>query len=497
MWVRVLALSVFLVLAFAQTPTAIPAERFGLSVLRDSYAVVFKKEGLELVYVEGIGWAPPLEPTLPPPNENSLPLEVVRAAGLVQVPQAGVRFSGGAGRLRLVFDLPEALPLEKREGSYPGRLSLELPYFLPDLETLRLPPELGLEFRYLPHGTQLSLQAPTGRLYRYRQYTLEDPWRLVLDFYYLQPETREVLSRGISYLERWAWTPEPLRLYMIQADPGSWRMEPVGQPGLRKPLKQMAPTALALLNGGYFDNRTATPIGLWIQDGVALNFPFGRSALLWGNGQVFGGFPKFGAWVEVASGQRYPVGVNLWRARLTAHTTPGPAGRPGENVAIVEQERVIATLPAPAELKPGQWGLSFPASDTPIARTGETLKLRMSLEPPVQYALEAGPLLIQAGQNVFDPKREPFTDPRPLGAVTPQSAVAWTLEGGVWLVVSEATTPAVLAQALQSLGAWGAIRMDGGGSSQLYVRGVLRSPLIESRPRPVVNGLALYPKAGP
>ena len=497
MWKRILALGVFLVLAFAQSPVMIPAERFGLSVLRDSYAVVFKREGLELTYVEGIGWAPPIEPSLPPPSEDRLPVEVIRAAGLVQVPQAGVRYSGSSGRVRLVFDLPESLSVEKREASYPGRLSLELPYFLPDLEALKLPPDLGLEFRYLPHGTQLTLQAPAGRLYRYRQYGLEDPWRLVLDFYYLQPEARESLSRGISYLEQWAWTPEPLRLYMIQAAPGSWRMELVGQPGLRKGLDQMAPRALALLNGGYFDNRTATPIGLWIQDGVALNFPFGRSALLWGDGQIFGGFPKFGAWVETASGQRYPVGVNLWRARLPAHTAVGPVGRPGENVAVVERDRVIATLPAPAELKPGQWGLSFPATDPPIARTGETLKLRMSLEPPVQYALEAGPLLIQSGQNIFDPKREPFTDPRPLNATALQSAVAWTLEGGVWLVVSEPTTPVVLARALQSLGVWGAIRMDGGGSSQLYVRGALRSPLIESRPRPVVNGLALYPKASP
>lgn len=497
MWVRVLALNALLALAFAQTPTLIPAERFGLSVSRNGLTVVFKGEGLELVYVEGTGWTPPLDPTLPPPSEGALPLEVIRAVGLVQVPQAGVRASAREGRLRLVLDLSEPPPVEKREGSYPGRLSLELPYFLPDLQALKLPPELGLGFRYLPHGTQLSLQAPAGRLYRYRQYALENPWRLVLDFYYLQPETQEVLSRGIRYLERWAWTPEPLRLFMVQADPGSWRMEPVGRPGLRKALDQMAPGALALLNGGYFDQRTATPIGLWIQDGVALNFPFGRSALLWGNGQVFGGFPKFGAWVETAGGQRYAVGVNLWRARLTAHTLPGPAGRPGENLAIVERERVIATLPAPAELKVGQWGLSFPATDPPLARTGETLKLRMSLEPPVQYALEAGPLLIQAGQNVFDPQREPFNDPRPLKATTLQSAVAWTLDGGVWLVVSEATTPAVLAQALQSLGAWGAIRMDGGGSSQLYVRGVLRSPLLESRPRPVVNGLALYPKAGP
>ncbi|MCV4639886.1 hypothetical protein OFB62_31780, partial [Escherichia coli] len=79
MWKRILALGVFLVLAFAQSPVMVPAERFGLSVLRDSYAVVFKREGLELTYVEGIGWAPPLEPSLPPPSEDRLPVEVVRA----------------------------------------------------------------------------------------------------------------------------------------------------------------------------------------------------------------------------------------------------------------------------------------------------------------------------------------------------------------------------------------------------------------------------------
>ncbi|WP_253715921.1 phosphodiester glycosidase family protein, partial [Thermus scotoductus] len=53
------------------------------------------------------------------------------------------------------------------------------------------------------------------------------------------------------------------------------------------------------------------------------------------------------------------------------------------------------------------------------------------------------------------------------------------------------TTPGVLAQALLSLGAWNALRMDGGGSAQLWVKGRLRSPYNGS-PRPVVSALALY-----
>ena len=57
-------------------------------------------------------------------------------------------------------------------------------------------------------------------------------------------------------------------------------------------------------------------------------------------------------------------------------------------------------------------------------------------------------------------------------------------------MTSGKTTPSVLAEQLLALGAWGAIRMDAGGSAQLYLRGALVFP---ERARPVVSGLALWP----
>lgn len=493
------------VFSLAQTPNppaTLPAARLGLSYSSADGAEVFRKGSLELTYVAGVGWAPPLDPTLPPPQADRLPLEVVRAAGLVQAPEAGVRFSLGADRLRLVFELPEGFdtPLPQGQGGYPGRYALELPLFVPGLEALSsrdgVPPaSITLSALYQPSSTRLTLTLPPGRFYRYRTFVLEDPRRYVLDLYYLTPERSEPIAPGFRYREVWTFTPEPLRLYLLEADPGRWRMEPVGQPGLRAPLPSLAPSALALLNGGYFDPKSGTPIGLWIKDGVALNFPFGRSALMWEGNRVFAGFPKFGTVVVTQSGQRLAVGINRYRARLTAHTAPGSAGRAGESIAVVEGDRVIATYPAPYELKPGQWGLTFPAGETPPVRTGEVLKLYGWLEPPLAHALEAGPLLIQSGAYAFDPSKEAFTDPRPLNAVTPQAAVAWTQNGGLWLVVSDPTTPPVLARALQQFNPsiWGAIRMDAGGSAQLYVQGRLRTPLIEPQARKVVSGLALYP----
>ncbi|RDI95643.1 hypothetical protein DV704_05010 [Meiothermus sp. QL-1] len=469
----------------------LPAERFGLEVLREGEALTFRKDGLRFTYVAGLGWAPPLEAGLPPPDEDRLPLEVVRAVGLVMVPEAPVRYSADERRLRLVLDLPgEAPALPTAELSpYPGRLALELPYFLPGLEAVRAG-GVGLWARYEPQGTRLVLEAPPGRFYRYRSFLLSNPSRYVLDLYYLEPEREEEVQPGFRYRELWAWTPEPVRMYWLEAAPGRWRLEPVGRPGERRLLPEMAPGALALLNGGYFDGRTATPIGLWVRDGVPLSLPYGRSALFWEENNVFAGRPSFSAWVELPDGRRVRVGLNLARARYTAHTLPGRVGQVGEGVHLVQGDRVVATLPAPAELPEGLWALSFP-SEAPLVRTGDALRLGVQLEPPVRFALEAGPLLLQGGVNVFSPSAEPFRDRAPVEAVAAQAAVAWTVEGGLWLIVTEPMRPEGLARALKERGFWGAIRMDGGGSAQLWVRGELKNRGLLG-PRPVVSGLALF-----
>lgn len=78
---------------YAQTPLSsvpmLPASRLGLSVTQENGATTFRKDGLSFTYVEGLGWIPPLEAGLPPPQGAMLPVEVVRAVGLVAAPEAG------------------------------------------------------------------------------------------------------------------------------------------------------------------------------------------------------------------------------------------------------------------------------------------------------------------------------------------------------------------------------------------------------------------------
>ena len=486
---RLLALLLFLSCSLAQT--LLPASTFGLFFREEASAWIYEGEGVRFVYAPGVGWAEPLDPRLPPPDGEKLPLEALKALGFFLVPEAGVRHGIQGRGFRLVLDLPagEAAAHLPLEGQGQGSLLLSFPYLAPGMLQVPWPKGLEARVRLLPKGTELFLSLP-GRLLRYRLFPLKEPDRLVLDLFVLEAEVEEPVAAGVRYREIWAFTPEPLRLYLVEAEKG--RLVPVGKPGVRALPKDLAPNALAVLNGGYFDPKTATPIGLWVQDGVTVSYPSGRMALLWDGFSFFLGVPRFEAMVQGPSGERVRVGINTSRARYTAHTVPGPVGMEGEEVALVMGNRVQAIFPAPQELPPGAWALAFPKEAPPFPlRPGDSLSLYSRLDPPFRYALEGGPLLVREGQYAFDPSQENFRDKRPLEAIAPQAAVAWTREGKLWLVVSEPTTPGVLARALLSLGAWNALRMDGGGSAQLWVKGRLRSPYNGS-PRPVVSALALY-----
>ena len=462
-----------------------PPEVFGLSFKEEGGAWVYEGEGFRLVYVPGVGWAEPQRSDLPPPK-GGLSLELLKALGYFKAPEAHLRLWAETGYMRLVFDLPAPYPKTPEEGGYPGRLVLSLPFFLPDLLTATLP--IPFKARLLPERTELALEAPPGRLYRYRLFPLANPDRLVLDLYYLTPEQNEPLAEGVRYREVWGFAPEPIRVYLVEAKRGALR--PVGTPGRRALGKDLAPGALAVLNGGYFDPKTGTPIGLWVQDGVTVSYPYGRTALLWNDWDFTLGFPRYEA--VVRSGEKMvQVGLNLLPARYTAYTIPGSVGRPGEEVALVKGDRVQAFCVAPCLLLEGDWALAYPKGSPPFPLDpGQALSLYGRLEPPFRFALEGGPLLVKEGRYAFTPGEENFNDPRPLQAQAPQAGVALFKDGRLWLFATDPTTPPALARALEGLEVWQALRMDGGGSVQLWAKGTLRygpTPI-----RPIVSALALF-----
>ncbi len=469
----------------------IPIGGLQLHLERQNGAWMYISPSGGFTYVPGVGWAPPLLGSLPPPvDDSTLSLSVLRAAGVLppSLREAPIRYAHYTDWLRLVVDLPRAWSGPGFQGSVKAQAKIFVPFLL-----TYLPKLAGLSAAYGPSGTTLTYQPAPGRLLYLHTFALEDPARFVIDLYFPTPPVSEGLAPGFNYQEAIEWIPFPLKLRMVTAAPGRWRLVPVGTPGLRKTLSSMAPDALAVLNGGYFDPRTNTPIGLWVRGGVPINYPYGRTALLWNGENLFAAVPRFKAWVVTANGQSRAVGINRWPAKLTAYTLPGPAGQAGQDLLIIKGDHIAALVEAPHKLQPGYWALSFPHGLMPWASlaAGGKLSLFGSLDPPVNYALEAGPLLVQSGKLAYDPEKGGFKAGAPqLGGPTPQAAVAWTKDGRIWLVTSDPTTPEVLAKALLKLGAWGAIRMDSGGSAQLSIDGRLVYP---TQARAVVSALALYP----
>jgi len=470
---------------------AVPASWLGLTVRQTGGAITFAGRGVRLTFIPGFGWAPPLPASLPPPKGEALALEpsLLRAAGLwdPSVPVVRLRLGRYPEKWRVVFDLPApvALPTVARRD---GPFELELPFYVEN--PIRDP---RLRFVYGPLGTRLIYSPPPGRVAFLYAFGLGDPPRYVVDLYAREPERREVVRPGFVYWERYAYVPYPLKLYGLSAAPGAYELRAVGVAGKRQDLSALASGAVGLINGGYFDPATGTPIGLWVSDGVTIAYPYGRATLVSDGYGVDAVFPRVRAWVRFG-GRQVAVGMNATPARLTAYTVPGVIGRRGEALLVVRGGRVVARRKAPYRLAAGYWALAYPEGEAPYAHLplGTAIHLRVRLDPPVRWALEAGPLLVQGGRYAYTPSRERFEPGSPvIQKVTYQAAVAWTREGAVWFVVSEKTTPGVLARALARLGAWGALRMDSGGSAQLWVDGTLRFP---DRARAVVNGWALYPR---
>ncbi len=482
---RLFALLLFFALALAQVPPA----WLGLRLEEKDGALVYTGDGLRFYYLPGVGWGPPLPPDLPPPGpKGALSYAVLKAVGWTRVLPARARLAEYPERVRLVLDLPGEAALPPR-AIREGPFALFLPYFVEN------PPDKPyLRYRYRPEGTTVTYEPPKDRFPFLFAFYLDAPPRYVLDLYRREPPTTRVLRPGFRLKTRYLFAPYPIRVTVLEADPGAYRLKTVGTPGVRAGLKEMAPLALGLINGGYFDPKTATPIGLWVKGGVTLSLPYGRHAILWETPPPFVAKPRFKAFV-VVGGRRYRVGLNATPGRVTAYTVPPVVGRPGEEVLLFKGGRLWRRAPAPAERPADTWAIAYPLGLAPFAHLalGTPARLAVELSPPVSEGLEAGPLLVDRGRLAYDPAADAF-DPKAiqLTKVTYQAAVAWTREGGLWFLVSEKTTAKKLAEGLAALPeVWGALRLDSGGSAQLWVEGRLVYP---TRARAVVNGLALYPR---
>jgi len=302
------------------------------------------------------------------------------------------------------------------------------------------------------------------------------------------------------------------------------------------PLSMMVPSAsvaspyiLAALNGDYFrrspDSYAGDPLGLHILQGELISFPHpARSALLiTSDQQVLIQRLSISAWAVSSRGVRHVIhGLNqpreaqrlaLYTPRVGPRTLTNPYGvevllRPSQ-IRLTPGSEIKAQVMAivtdgDSQIPPDRMVLSGHGIAAWFLRQleqGEEITLTMRLEPQVAEIVEAiggGPRLLKEGRIALEEEKQSFS-PEFISRRHPRSAVGFS-ENSLFLVTvdgrrpgrSEGMTLYEMADLLLSLGCKEALNLDGGGSTEMLVRGKLANSPSDGAERPVANALLLF-----
>ncbi|ABO51609.1 copper amine oxidase domain protein [Desulforamulus reducens MI-1] len=327
------------------------------------------------------------------------------------------------------------------------------------------------------------------------------------------------LAKGVQYrsFERNNWEGKPIKGHILEVDPGVKYTEirPVmGNEvfGQRENLSKMAQRtgAIAAVNGGFFDMGSGVPLGNLIIDGK----PEYISDIL----KTSFGFKTSGG---LKLGYLAPkITVELTGSSLL--TTKGI------NVPAVNDGFVLYTHAWGKEvyasncvvLKPTQngfkayaaaGGVKAPAGGYVLAGWGssagqlvgvaEGTKARVITEMPedwqnIRHVLTGSPMLVEGGLPVDQAVNEGLW-----GSVlkySPRTALGVTAQGKVLLVVvdgrqesSAGLTLEEMAYLMIDLGAVQAVGLDGGGSSEMWVKGKIVNNPSDKKERSLANGLII------
>jgi len=376
-----------------------------------------------------------------------------------------------------------------------------------------------------PNLTTIRIRLPVGLSPRVT--TLPNPNRLVID---LRPDAmveRDILwSQGVRWRQQFVNLGDsrfPVVWLEINPRAVGLTLKPIWSE--TSTLVGVAPlittaqrySAVAAINGGFFNRNNKLPLGAIRRDDRWLSSPIlNRGAIAWNDaGQVKIGRLSLQETIITATGQRLPIltlnsgyvqpGIARYSSAWGSTYTPLSDN---ELIVVVQNNQVTGQLPGGAASKTA---FPIPPNGFLLAIRGNnavanflpigTLVRQESATQPAEFTsypqlLGAGPLLVQNRQIVLDAKAEGFSDAF-IREKAARSAIC-TTESGILLIAAVhnrvgANGPSLteIAKVMQQLGCVDALNLDGGSSTSLYLGGQLlnRSPRTAAR---VHNGLGVF-----
>ena len=330
----------------------------------------------------------------------------------------------------------------------------------------------------------------------------------------------EQIAPGVRQwsFERTNWEGKSIKGYVLEVDPKQKYTEirtVMGNEviGSKETLSSMAERtgAVAAINGGFFDTVTGMPVGNVFIDGKA---EYVSDILKTSFGFTYGGGVKIGYLapkmkVEVIGvGQLAVKGINMpavsdglvLYSRVWGKAVPAGTQlllKPdGSGAFLVEPVFGSTQIPAGGYVLSG-WG----GSTNQLMAVPAGARARVITELPQEWSnqrhvLSAGPLLVEGGLPVDQAVNEGLW-----GKVlkpAPRTALGVNAQGKVLLVVvdgrqdgSAGLTLEELSYLMMDLGAVRAVALDGGGSSEIWVRGKILNNPSDKKERPLGNGLMI------
>jgi exopolysaccharide biosynthesis protein len=355
----------------------------------------------------------------------------------------------------------------------------------------------------------------------YKVFTLANPNRVVVDIVKtVDRKYEEQIGPGLKYTSLFRTTKAgPITAYVLDLTPGnSYAIKPVLSNDSISDLERVQSMAernkaIAAINASYFipDGEI---IGLLKMNDQIISTPnLARTSLgILPEGQMIFDQIDYKGNITLPDGKTVAItGVNhergendliLYNNSYDSTTNTNEYGTD----YIVSKDIVTAIAHGNAAIPPGAVVLSAHGSNEKALaglKVGDVVKVTQSLGPvwdKAIFAISAGPRLVKNNSVFLTSKVEEFPPDIAVGRA-PRTAVGVTKDGHILFTVvdgrqqnSIGMTLLELALFMQEFGAVDAMNLDGGGSSEMVVKGKIMNKPSDGHERPVGDALIIAPK---
>ncbi|SMC38472.1 phosphodiester glycosidase family protein [Sporomusa malonica] len=448
---------------------------------------------------------------------------IIQSTALAAAPNAVVskiRTSQTAETVRIVFDVTTLPDYTVTTLENPLRLVIDMPGAVSKAAAQFVFNDRTVDKVRLAETEPGKLRAVVDlkTAYMYKVFTLKNPNRLIVDIIknYEQKLVEEV-APGMKYTSWLRSTASgPVWAHILDVDLNSgFAIMPVLSNGAVQGLEPLVPMversrALAAVNGSYF-GLDGSIIGLLKMDGeIVSTLELPRTALgIMPDGKLLIDQVHYEGKIELPDSRTVPINaVNRERAddELVLYNGLYAPATGSNNYGIeyvVVNGKVTAvntnnsTIPAEGLVLSAHGAAARLIS---CLKVGDSVKINQTIGPvwdKTQHALGAGPMLVRNNSVFLTTKVEEFGSDV-AGGRAPRTAIGLKADSHLLAVVvdgrqenSIGMTLLELALFMQELGAQDAMNLDGGGSSEMVIKGKIVNKPSDKRERRVGDALVI------